>query len=129
MGLEPGSKAREYLSFLGNRLLSSAVYLDVMLAADELNKIPRLADGSVPPGNKERALEVCDHVLLYMDRFIETYGRILPDRGSEGLIVSYWNSPVKGLKVIRSRLTGVEMETPPHSDRPIDPPHIPVFEE
>lgn len=121
--------AREYLELLGNRTLASVIYLTAFREAAELRTIQPQADGTYSPEDQARAVEICNHSLLVFDQYMETMARMLPDRGSEGTLVSVWNAPIRGLKVLRSRMGGVAIEEVPHSDTPVDAPPLPIFYE
>lgn len=120
---------KEYLSFLGNRTLCSVIYLKAFREATEIRTIVKDANGTVSDSEKKRAIEICNHALLIFDQYMEAHARLLPDRGSEGTLVSVWNAPIRGLKVLRSKLGGIPIEEMPHSDQPIDAPPLPIFYE
>lgn len=119
--------ARDYLSFLGNRTLASVIYLKAFSEAAELRTIKTQPDGTIDEAEKQRAIEICNHALMVFDQYMQTHAQQMPDRGSEGTLVSVWNAPIRGLKVLRSRMGGVPMDEVAHSDTPIDAPPLPIF--
>lgn len=122
-----GMRAKEYLAFLGNRTLASVIYLKAFKEVGQLHSIKKGANGQYSEEDKQKAIEICNHALLSFDQFMETYAQQLPDRGSEGTLVSVWNAPIRGLKLMRSRMGGVPMDEYPHSSQPIDAPPLPIF--
>lgn len=123
------SAAYPYLSFMGNRILCSVIYLDAFAEAVEIQTIRKEADGSISESERLRAQEICNRALLLFDQYMETHARMMPDRGCQGTLVSVWNAPIHGLKVYRSRLGGIALEELPHSDKPVDAPPLPIFYE
>ncbi len=118
---------KEYLSFLGNRVLCSVIYLKAFREAAEIRSIKAEGQKTLSAPDKEKAIEICNHALLVFNQYMETHARMLPDRGCEGTLVSVWNAPIKGLKVLRSNFGGVPVEEPPHSVKPVDAPPLPIF--
>ena len=123
------SPARSYLELLGNRVLCSSLYMDAFREATAIRTIHKDADGQVPPEERQRAVEICNHALLGFERYMQTYARLLPDRGSEGTVMSVWFSPMRGLRILRSQWGGTPLDEPAHSDRPLDEPPLPIFYE
>lgn len=121
--------ARQYLGLLGNRLLTTVLYLDAFRTATELRTIHKNANGTVPAAEQRRAVEICDRALAGLENYIKTYARLMPDRGCEGTAMSVWFSPMQGLRILRSTLGGVPMDEAPHTDVPQDAPPLPIFDE
>lgn len=124
---EPQSDAYRYLAFMGNRILCSVIYLDAFAEAVGIQTIRKEADGSISEPERLRAQGICNRALLLFDQYMETHARMMPDRGCKGTLASLWNAPVHGLKIYRSRLGGIAPEEPPHSDKPVDAPPLPIF--
>lgn len=125
--VEPATPAYDYLAFMGNRVLCSVIYLDAFLEAGEIRTIRKEADGSVSAPEQLRAREICNRALLLFEQYMETHAQMMPDRGCEGILVSIWNAPIRGLKVYRSQLGGEDPGELPHSDTPVDAPPLPIF--
>lgn len=126
-GMEKEAPAYDYLAFTGNRILCSVMYLDAFLEAAPIRTIKAGANGIIPDADKARAQEICDRALLHFEQYMDTHARMMPDRGCEGTLVSVWNAPIRGLKVYRSRMAGVPLETRPHTTTPVDAPPLPIF--
>lgn len=125
--VDKANPAYDYLAFMGNRILCSVIYLDAFKTAADIRTIRKEEDGSVSETEQLRALEICNQALLLFDQYMETHAQMMPDRGCEGTLVSIWNAPIRGLKVYRSRLGGVDPDELPHSDTPVDAPPLPIF--
>lgn len=121
--------AVDYLSLLGNRVLASVLYLNAFDEATAIRHIPLAPDGKYTGEQSRRAAEICDYALTLFEQYMAVYARILPDRGSEGTLVSVWNAPMHGLRVLRNKYSGVPLSELPHCDKaPCEPP-LPVFYE
>lgn len=115
--------AKAYLLLLGNRTLCSILYLQAFKEATAIRTIQ-----SNPSAEEmKKAAEICDYALALFNQYIDMYAQLLPDRGSEGTIVSVWNSPIYGLKLLREKLAGIPLDELPHSEKPIDAPPLPIF--
>lgn len=121
--------ARKYLVLLGNRLSTTVQYLKAFRIATELRTIQKNEDGSVSPEEQKRAVDICDRALAGFEGYMTSYARQMPDRGSEGTVMSVWFSPMQGLRALRSSLGGVDADEPLHGDVPRDEPPLPIFYE
>ncbi|HBY53555.1 MAG TPA: hypothetical protein DEH15_14080 [Marinilabiliales bacterium] len=120
--------AKEYLKFLGNRILASVVYLNAFIEAAQIRTIIKDKSGNISPEEQKRAVDICNHALMTFEQFMGIYAQMMPDRGCEGTLVSVWNSPMMGLKVWRSKLGGVPLESAYSSEIPLDAPPLPIFD-
>ncbi len=118
-----------YLNFLGNRVLCTLTYLKAFYEAAGTRTIKKAPDGTISEAEMKRAAEICNRSLLLFDQYMETHSHMLPDRGTEGTLVSVWNGPIRGVKLLRNTLGGVPFEDMPSSDMPIDAPPLPIFQE
>lgn len=125
--LDKNIVAYDYLSFMGNRILCSVIYLDAFAEAVDIQTIRKESDGSISESEKVRAQEICNRALLLFDQYMEIHAKMMPDRGCEGTLVSVWNAPIRGLKVYRAKLGGVALNELPHRDKPVDAPPLPIF--
>lgn len=114
---------KEMVALLENRVEATVLYLEAFKAASEI----RTVDEAKPAaGDKEKVIGICNRALDAFERYIEKYAEVLPDRGSEGVMVSVWNAPMYGLKLIREKLAGVPLEDSWHNDAPVDSPPLPI---
>ena len=126
---QKGTVAHDYLAFLGNRTLCTVRYLDAFQEAVKIQTLKRDKTGKLSSVEKKRAETICNKALLLLDQYLELHASMMPDRGCEGTLVSVWNSPIRGLKIFRSKLTGIPMDVMPHSDDAVDAPPLPIFYE
>lgn len=117
-------EALRVLGLLENRCLSSVIYMEAFKMAADLRKIP---SGELTEKDKQNVIAVCNNALGAFERYMAKYAELLPDRGAEGTIVSIWNSPMQGLRLVRQRLAGVPLEYNYHKDNPIDSPPLPIY--
>lgn len=126
-GLDKKSAAHEYLALVGNRILCTVIYLDAFAEASNLQSVKALPDGTYSASEQERAREICNRALLKFDMYMEVLARLMPDRGCQGTLVSLWNSPIRGLKIYRSRMGGVGLDELPYKDQAVDAPPLPIL--
>ncbi len=117
---------KEYLELLGNRVLCSKLYLDVIQGGLALGSIPREADGSISAANQKKVNDICERAIAGYERCLHIYAQILPDRGSLGTIVSIWNGPVFGMINLNHTLGGAPLDAPSR-EVPLDAPPLPTF--
>lgn len=115
--------ALKVVSLLKNRVEASIIYLKAFKAASQIREI----DGDkLTLENKRQVEEICNKSLDLFEQYIEKYAKILPDRGSEGVMVSIWNAPMYGLMLIRKEMAGIPLENSWHNDNPVDSPPLPI---
>lgn len=117
------TQARDVLALLENRTEATILYLEAFKVATELRAINR---DRMTDAEKQRVVSICNRALAGFEKYIDKYAELLPDRGSEGVLVSVWNAPMYGLKLIRQNWGGVPMEESWHNDNPVDSPPLPI---
>lgn len=115
--------SREMMALLANRVEATILYLEAFKVAAEIRTVD---EAKLTAGDKEKVIGICNRALDAFERYIEKYAEVLPDRGSEGVMVSVWNAPMYGLKLIREKLAGVPLEDSWHNDAPVDSPPLPI---
>lgn len=125
--VDPQTEAYQYLSFIGNRILCTVIYLDAFDEAVKIQDIHPDHNGKISDEDQAKARQICDKALLIFEQYMKVHAQRMPDRGCEGTLASIWNAPIRGLKVCRTRLGGVAAENIPHSDKPVDAPPLPIF--
>lgn len=123
----PKTEAYPYLSFIGNRILCTVIYLDAFDEAVKIQDIHPDHNGKITEQDQTKARQICDNALLLFDQYMKVHAQNMPDRGCQGTLASIWNAPIRGLKVCRTRLGGVAAEDIPHADKPVDAPPLPIF--
>lgn len=81
------------LRLLMNRCRTSVLHIQSMLKLDEIKKIYDYDDPK-PLTEKEKAAidEIVEKSHAYAQQYIHLYGEMLPDRGCQGLVVSYYET-------------------------------------
>lgn len=115
--------ARDVLGLLENKTAATVIYLKAFRVATQIRTIN---EQNMTAKDKQRVVDICNEALTVFEEYIDKYAELLPDRGSEGVIVSVWNSPMYGLKLIRQNLGGVPLEDSWHNDNPVDSPPLPI---
>lgn len=109
--------------WLENKTAATVIYLKAFRVATQIRTIN---EQNMTAKDKQRVVDICNEALTVFEEYIDKYAELLPDRGSEGVIVSVWNSPMYGLKLIRQNLGGVPLEDSWHNDNPVDSPPLPI---
>ncbi|MGM9802642.1 MAG: hypothetical protein ACI308_00540 [Muribaculaceae bacterium] len=122
-----GSEALRYLSFVGNRVLCSIVYLDAFTATAQIRDVPKQSDGSYSPEAKAQVEQYCNQALRKFDQYMKIMVRMMPDRGCEGTLVSVWNAPIGGLMKYMRQTLAHEPEPVSTASDAIDAPPLPIF--
>lgn len=117
------NSGKEMVALLENRVDATILYLKAFKVATGIRTVD---ESKMAAEDKAKVIEVCNNALDAFEQYIEKYAEVLPDRGSEGVMVSVWNAPMYGLKLIRERLAGVPLEDSWHNEAPVDSPPLPI---
>ena len=123
-----GTVAFDYLSFIGNRVLCSVIYLDAFITLSDLQTIQKKGNTSLSGSDRAYAEEMFTRAFRLFDQYMEIHAQKLQDRGCEGTLVSIWNAPIRGLRKFRAKLLNVAMDELPHHEA-VDAPPLPIFYE
>lgn len=97
------ANGRDYLGFLENRVSATVDYLQAVDTATELQPI---CNGRQPqeltPDEQDAVRTICDRALALMETYMQIHAAALPDRGSEGTLISFYYTPPAVLKRIRA---------------------------
>ena len=97
------SDGQSYLAFLINRVSATEIYLQAIDVTTELQPI---CTGKTPdqltPNDQAVVRQICDQALALMERYMQIHAESLPDRGSEGTLISFYYTPPAVLKRIRA---------------------------
>ena len=119
------SIALKDLHFLENRINCTILHLKAFAVMKEINP---LFDGNPDPvlseNEREKIRKTCTEALSLEKQYIDTHAQLVPDRGSEGTLVSYINGPYKCLKNIMSNYGKAEINNQ-NRDKPFDAPPEP----
>jgi hypothetical protein len=100
--------AHNYLALLRNRLHCTIIYLEAIEIASGLQGIVQ----ERPPEalrEDERAavVAICDQALARMEDYMAVHAQMLPDRGTEGTLISFYYTPPFVLRRIRADYSGI----------------------
>lgn len=117
-----GAKGIPLLSLLINRVDCTIVYLEAMEEGTDLQR--------VDPGeeNEERIARVCERTLALLDTYARTHTAYTLDRGCEGTLASFLNTPPVFVRQLRSRLISGTTTPARDADQPdvCDAPPSPI---
>ena len=110
------------LSLFLNRLECTILYLEAMKAGSSLQNV------DVSDANREHIVELCDRADALLIEYAKTHASRMPDRGSEGTLVSFLNTVPVFVHRLKQRLTGTTSDTKrEHSvELPKDAPPSPI---
>ncbi|MBL8163618.1 MAG: hypothetical protein JNJ61_16655 [Anaerolineae bacterium] len=102
------SAGASYLAFLLNRTRCTVVYLSALETAVQLqalcaDRLPSELDDH----DKRAVMAICDASLAQMEDYMTLHAQMLPDRGSEGTLISFYYTPPAVLKRIRAEFSGI----------------------
>ncbi|MCG9793136.1 hypothetical protein [Flavobacterium algicola] len=118
---------REVLSLLDNRIRTTIVYIKAFEKGRELTQF----DTKKPLSEEQRIkyVAICNEMLALFEQYTHIYAQINPDRGVVGNLVSLWNGPVHGVKVLRQKFGGVEFKEEIPFGTVVDAPPLPTINE
>lgn len=99
--------ARDYLALLLNRLRCTIVYLEAIEIASQMQSIVlgRLP-GALSEEERAAVVAICDRALVRMEDYMAIHAQMLPDRGAEGTLISFYYTPPFVLRRIRADYSG-----------------------
>ena len=113
------------LQFLGNRIDCTILHLKAFVAMTSLkplfkgNQAPDLSEQDC-----ETVIQKCSDALALENQYIDLHVQFIPDRGSEGTLVSYMGGPLQCLKNIMLKY-GKETVSIPKPEKQFDVPPEP----
>jgi hypothetical protein len=121
-------EANTVIRFLDNRLRCSILYFRAFLKTSELQQFDSDLKSGLNEEQKKQYADVCNQALSIFDQYMALHAEMMPDRGSEGTLISIYHTPIKGLKILRERNGGVKMGEEFSTDSPVDAPPLPILE-
>lgn len=118
---------RDYLQFLGNRTACTIVYLTAFEAGCAIQDIKPEKDGTYNEAQKAEYVQACNNALVIFDQYMKLHAYMLPDRGCEGTLINTWYAPVRGLKILRNKVGGIDENDPIASSTSETAPPLPIF--
>jgi hypothetical protein len=99
------------LSFLVNRIEATVIYLKSIYKGTELQAVNQhLKADELTPEQRAKTVVICNEALALFEAYIKIIAEQMPDRGSEGVLVSLWHVPIYHLLRIRADYGGVKRE-------------------
>jgi len=96
------AEGREYLRFLMNRMECTELHLR---SVENLAKLHSICDDSDPAkldaAGRKLVDERCNDAMSLAHRYIDLHSQMMPDRGCEGTLISYYHTIVEYIKHIR----------------------------
>lgn len=123
-GAVKNKAGQDYLSFSSNRIEASSLYLQAFELGTGIQQIKKDSFGFYSIKEKEKAVSICNHALLTYENYMQVHPKMMPDRGTEGTLISLWHGPVYGLKVLRKNIAGAEMDAPVKTAKSTDAPPL-----
>lgn len=116
---------RSILSLLDNRIRTTIIYIKAFEKGRELAQFD--TNKPLSDNNKVKYVRICNEMLALFDQYTHLYAQINADRGCAGELVSLWNGPVNGVKVLRQKYGGVPYKEEISFETVVDEPPLPII--
>jgi hypothetical protein len=117
---------KEYLSFLNNRLRTSIIYMKAMQKGAELQPLFLKKDTSeFTQADRDTVIKLCNEALGLLDKCIDVFAQVMPDRGCQGTLISYYYTPRAYLLQLREKFGHIPRSGIIPKDTEIDEPPSP----
>jgi hypothetical protein len=101
------TKGRELLRFFDNRIHCTQLHMHAIESLMVLHPVCNDASPVVhDEAGREQVRKQCDEAMAYAEACIKLHAEALPDRGSEGTLISYYETIVAFIQHIRNLLLG-----------------------
>ena len=108
-----------HLRLMINRTYTSFVHLRAMITLDEIKKLYNYDDPQPISGETyAKIFSLISDARADVEEYIKVYGQLLPDRGGEGQVISYYQIVLRFVDAIESHFHGKEFETTDGYDAP-----------
>jgi hypothetical protein len=122
-----GKAGQESLAFMDHRLRCNILYLRAFLKGTELREVcGKKKPDELTAEEKQQVVRICDEALTQMDQWMKFYAELMPDRGAEGMLISFYHTPPAELKRIRFEYAGVGKDEVPKSTADLQGPPEPL---
>ena len=112
--LLPSATAEEGIAFIRlmmNRCYTSILHVRAMFVLDELETIYDYNDPKpLSAGQMARVEEILAESMNAAQEYLRVYGSMLPDRGGEGQIISYYETSVAYIRAVSAAFTHTTVE-------------------
>ncbi len=117
----------ELLNFLDRGLRCNILYLRAFWKATELQAVcGEKKPDELTPEEKQKVVQICEEALNLMDQWMKLYAERMYDRSEEGLLISFYHTPIAELKRIRHEYAGIGPDQPPKPDCSLPGPPEPL---
>lgn len=100
-------EAIELVRLMINRCITSSLHIKAMLVLEDIHKFYDYSNpAKLTQKQREAVKAVTDKAHQYAQEYIHLYGEMLPDRGCEGLIVSYCETTPVFIDALAAYVTG-----------------------
>lgn len=123
-------RAKAMLRFFKNRLEVSLLHVDASLALAQIGVnepfIPyswgKLDD--MPQDIREKITQCAETAEFYAKKYLIRHAELMPDRGAEGMLVSYYKTMLFYIDHIKQKYSGIPLPES-YRNRPLNPPPMP----
>lgn len=116
---------RSVLALLDNRVRTTIIYIKAFEKGRELTQFD--TKNPLSEENKKSYVAICNEMLALFEQYTHLYSQINPDRGCVGNLVSLWNGPVYGAKVLRQKFGGIPFKEDVPFGTVVDAPPLPII--
>jgi len=120
------ASGKQHLALLDNRLRCTVSYLQAVKRAAALTPLCFNRDpGSLSVEERRQVVSICDEAIIRLQAYKQTFVALLPDRGAEGLLVSFCKNLPSHLAVLRKRY-GETMAAKSVNESTTEGPPLPI---
>ncbi len=116
---------RSVLALLDNRIRTTIIYIKAFEKGRELKQFD--TSKTLTEENRLKYVEICNEMLALFEQYTHLYAQINPDRGTVGNLLSLWNGPVNGVKVLRHKFGGIPFKEAIPFGTVVDAPPLPII--
>jgi hypothetical protein len=127
--LLPTARTKEGIAFLrllSNRCRTSILHVRAIMVLDELDTIYDYDDPRpLTAEQMERVNAILDESMAAAHAYLDLYGELLPDRGGEGQLISYYETTVAYIRAVAASFRNIEIceaeqyDAPPMPDESV----------
>jgi hypothetical protein len=125
----PTARTKEGIAFLrllSNRCRTSILHVRAIMVLDELDTIYDYDDPKpLTAEQMERVNAILDESMAAAHAYLDLYGELLPDRGGEGQLISYYETTVAYIRAVAASFRNIEIceaeqyDAPPMPDESV----------
>lgn len=116
---------RDILALLDNRIRTTIIYIKAFEKGRELKQFN--TSKTLSEEDRLKYVEICNEMLALFEQYTHLYAQLNPDRGTVGNLLSLWNGPVNGVKVLRQKFGGIPFKEAIPFGTVVDAPPLPII--